>query len=63
MKIVKRCLAHLLIAMLLALAVLVVLDGYNPSMGFLNSDMTKVFYLVLCVVGLFTAVSLAWKES
>ena len=63
MKIVRRCLAHLLIAMLLALAVLVVLDGYNPAMGFLNSDVTKIFYAVLCAVGLFTAVSLAWKES
>ena len=63
MKIVRRCLAHLLIAMLLSLAVLVVLDGYNPSMGFLNSDMTKIFYLALCAVGLFIAVSQAWRES
>ena len=52
-----------MISMLLALAVLVVLDSFNPAMGFLNSDVSKVFYLILCAVGLFTAVSLAWKES
>ncbi len=56
-------LAHLMISLLLVLVVLVILDGYNPAMGFLNSGVAKVFYMVLCAVGLFTAVSLAWKES
>lgn len=54
---------HLLISLLLVLAVLVILDGYNPAMGFLNSNVSKVFYGVLCVVGLFTAVSLAWRDG
>ena len=63
MRRVRIILSHLMISMLLALAVLVVLDSFNPAMGFLNSDVSKVFYLILCAVGLFTAVSLAWKES
>ena len=63
MRKLRLCLAHLLISMLLALVALVILDGFNPAMGFLNSDVTKIFYAVLCAVGLFTAVSLAWKES
>ena len=49
--------------MLLVLVVLVILDGYNPAMGFLNSNVANVFYIALCVVGLFTAVSLAWQED
>ena len=63
MKKLRKCLAHLLISLLLVLAVLVILDGYNPAMGFLNSDVSKMFYVVLCAVGLFTAVSLAWREN
>ena len=55
--------AQWLISMLLVLAALVVLDSFNPSMGFLNSDVSKVFYSLLCVVGLFTAVCLAWQEN
>ena len=62
MKRVRICLSHLMISMLLALLALVILDSYNPAMGFLNSNVSKVFYAVLCVVGLFTAVCLAWKD-
>ena len=50
-------------SMAIVLAVLVVLDEYNPAMGFLNSNVAKIFYAVLCAVGLFTAVCLAWQDS
>ena len=63
MKRVRRIMAHLMISLLLVLAALVILDSFNPAMGFLNSDVSKVFYAVLCAVGLFTSVSLAWKEN
>lgn len=63
MKKVRVFLSHFLISLLLVLVVLVILDGYNPAMGFLNSDVAKIFYLVLCTVGLFTAVCLAWLDS
>lgn len=62
MKKIKLILSHLTISMLLVLLVLVVLDAFNPAMGFLNSDATKIFYLALCAAGLFTAVSEAWEE-
>ena len=63
MRRVRIILSHLMISMLLALAVLVVLDSFNPAMGFLNSTVSKVFYVLLCAVGLFTAISLAWRED
>lgn len=63
MKKLRIILSHLLISMLLVLMVLVILDGYNPAMGFLNSNVSKVFYGVLCAVGLFTAVSFVWENS
>ena len=52
-----------MISMLLVLAALVILDGYNPGIGFLNSGVAKTFDLILCAVGLFTAVSTAREES
>ena len=63
MKKVRVFFSHLLVSLLLVLVVLVILDGYNPAMGFLNSDVAKIFYLVLCAIGLFTAVCLAWQDS
>lgn len=63
MRRVRAFVSHLLVSMLLVLVVLVVLDGYNPAMGFLNSGVSKIFYLVLCAIGLFTAVCLAWQDS
>ena len=63
MRKVRAFVSHLLVSMLLVLVVLVVLDGYNPAMGFLNSGVSKIFYLVLCAIGLFTAVCLAWQDS
>ena len=63
MKRARRIAAHLTIALLLVLAALVGLDGFNPAMGFLNSTVSKVFYVLLCAVGLFTAISLAWREN
>ena len=50
----KAICSNLLISMLLVLAVLVILDGYNPAMGFLNSTVSKIFYGILFVIGLFT---------
>ena len=59
MKKMKIIFSNLMISMLLVLAVLVILDGYNPAMGFLNSTVSKIFYGILFAVGMFTAISLA----
>ena len=50
-----------MISMLLVLFLLVILDGYNPAMGFLNSNVSKVFYLSLGIVGLINAASLVFR--
>ena len=61
MKKIKIYLPHLMISMLLVLFLLVILDGYNPAMGFLNSNVSKVFYLSLGIVGLINAASLVFR--
>jgi hypothetical protein len=61
MKKIKVYLPHLMISMLLVLFLLVILDGYNPAMGFLNSNVSKVFYLSLGIVGLINAASLVFR--
>ena len=61
MKKIKVYLPHLMISMLLVLFLLVILDGYNPAMGFLNSNVSKVFYLSLGTVGLINAASLVFR--
>ena len=61
MKKIKVLLPHLMISMLLVLFLLVILDGYNPAMGFLNSNVSKVFYLAKGLIGLINAVSLVLR--
>lgn len=56
MRAVKEFLAHLLIAMLLGMVVITILDGYNPLMAFLTSRATKVYIIVMCILGVATAV-------
>ena len=50
MKRLKAWLPHLAISMLMVLVVLVVLDEYNPAMGYLNSNTAKLYMLLLCAV-------------
>ena len=55
MKALKEFIAHLAIAMFLGMVVITVLDGYNPLMAFLTSNTTKVYIIVMCILGLVTA--------
>lgn len=55
MKAVKEFLAHLAIAMLLGLVVIAILDDFNPFMAFLTSKVTKIYIVILCVVGVTVA--------
>lgn len=48
----KRFLPHLVIAMLLALAVITILHGFNPAMGFLTSKVSKLYIYAVCVFGI-----------
>ena len=56
MKAVKEFIAHLAIAMLLGMVVITILDGYNPLMAFLTSKASKVYIIVMCILGVATAV-------
>ncbi len=50
MKKLKAWLPHLGISMLLVLVLMVVLDEYNPAMGYLNSNTAKIYMLLLSAV-------------
>lgn len=52
---IKYILPHLLLCMALGLVLIVVLDGYNPMMGFLTSDVSKKYIYILCVLAVLTA--------
>ena len=56
MKAIMEFIAHLAIAMFLGMVVITVLDGYNPLMAFLTSRTTKIYIIVMCILGLVTAV-------
>ena len=56
MKALMEFIAHLSIAMLLGMVVITILDGYNPLMAFLTSSTTKIYIVVMCILGLVTAV-------
>ncbi len=52
---IKYILPHLLLCMALGLALIVVLDGYNPMMGFLTSNVSKIYIYILCALAVLTA--------
>ena len=56
MRAVKEFIAHLAIAMLLGMVVITILDGCNPLMAFLTSRPTKVYIVVMCILGVVTAI-------
>lgn len=56
MKNAKKILPHLVISMLLGLAVLCVLHGYNPALAFLTSKASFIYISVLIVLGIILSV-------
>ena len=62
MKKLEEFLPHLCIAMMLSLLVIVVLDGYNPMMRWLNSGVSKLFLVLCAIVGLVTALMLIARQ-
>ena len=49
---IRGFLPHLSIALCLGLAVLTVLDGFNPMMAFLTSQPSKLFIYCCCAAGI-----------
>ena len=62
MKKFKTFLPHLCISMLLVLIPIVILDSFNPTIGFLNSTVSKVYLLLLCAVGLVVCIDLVSRN-
>lgn len=52
---IKYILPHLLLSMALGLVLIAVLDGYNPMMGFLTSEVSKIYIYILCALVVLTA--------
>lgn len=52
---IRYILPHLLLSMSLGLILIVVLDGYNPMMGFLTSAVSKIYIYILCALAVLTA--------
>ena len=50
MKFLKNFLPHLAIAMAVGLVVIMILDGFNPLMKFLASDVTRAYIVILAIV-------------
>ena len=62
MKLFKRILPNLSIALSLALLVLVIVDIRNPMMGFLSSLQAQILISVSAIVAIITAVVLYADE-
>lgn len=56
MKFLKNFLPHLAIAMAVGLVVIMILDGFNPLMKFLTSDVTRAYIVILSIVVVISSV-------
>ena len=56
MKKIREFLPHLAIAFSLGLALITVLDGFNPLMAFLTSPASKVYIYCACAASFLTAI-------
>lgn len=56
MKFLKNFLPHLAIAMAVGLVVIMILDGFNPLMKFLTSDVTRAYIVILVIVVVISSV-------
>ena len=62
MKKIREFLPHLAIAFSLGLAVITVLDGYNPLMAFLTSQPSKVYIYCSCAAAFLTALVCIYEQ-
>ena len=49
-KFFRGFLPNLALALLLGLMTIVIVDGFNPMMQFLGSNVTKIYIMITCVV-------------
>ena len=58
----RRILPHICIVLSLTVLMLLILNVYNPFMGFLSSTVSLWFLLALCLAAFATAVVLIRKD-
>ena len=58
----RRILPHICIVLSLTVLVLLILNLFNPFMGFLSSAVSLWFLLALCLASLATAIILVWTD-
>lgn len=56
MKRIVSLLSHACLILVLMLLVLLIVDRFNPVMGFINNDITKLMMLALCLISAALAV-------
>ena len=59
---IRRILPHVCIVFSLMFIVLLILNVYNPFMGFISSSLSLWCLLAFCIVALATAVTLVWMN-
>lgn len=56
-KFIRGFLPNLALALVLGLMTIVIVDGFNPMMQFLGSNVTKIYIMLTCIVCLVVAIS------
>ena len=63
-KFMRGFLPNIAVALLLGLLTIVIVDGFNPMMRFLGSNVTKIYIIVTCIVCLAVAINqiVRWRR-
>ncbi|NTU89542.1 MAG: hypothetical protein HGA54_06525 [Actinobacteria bacterium] len=62
MKTITKILPHITLILAVMFIVFLVLDNYNPTMNFVNNDISVVLLWILCGTALVNALLLMVKE-
>ena len=62
---IRGFLPNLAVSMLLGLLTIVIVDGFNPMMQFLGSNVTKIYIAATCIVCLIVSISqiVRWRRK
>ncbi|MFA7672923.1 MAG: hypothetical protein WCY62_03615 [Clostridia bacterium] len=61
-RIIERMILHVGIILAFVIMVLLVLDGFNPTMNFMDNGITTVFLWILCVDVVINAIIFIIKD-
>ena len=56
MKFIRRILPHAVMVLAVMFMVLLVLNGFNPRMGFISSDISRKWLWAFCVLALINGI-------